>query len=291
MKYAKITIDQPGVNLGNRLIEYALASLLHLPKPHVSISMFSIPSNFEIEKINACDFVLLPGSTILADAPGNSDALKIINKIKIPKICASGSCWGPRYKPFFNAIKQITQPIGCRDTYTYSICKKLGVKAILVGCPTAYLPKQDLKSEKPYTIVGFARDHINWQVQLLKQIKGKKVCSLQEYKFELPIAKKLKADVFTYSNPKEVMRRYAETSKVITGRLHSVLPAISQDKAIMFFGHKQDTRFSLLEYIGVKIWPMKGNQKIILQTNDAYNAKVNDLKNSFFQWAKEVKVT
>ena len=293
MTYGKITIDSYGVNLknahvnlGNRLIEHAISILLNLKPADALVSMFKIPSQVEIDKLNTCDFVLLPGSTILADAPGNSDVLNLLDKIKVPKLCVAASCWGPRYKPYVSAMKNITPPIGCRDPYTLNVCKSLGIPAILTGCPTAYLPLQKNTPTVPYSIVGFARTHIDWQVNLFNKLNGKVVSAIQENKFEVPIARRVCSDIFTYEDPINVMRHYAEAKQVITGRLHGVLPALSQHKDVMFFGDNRDTRFSLLEYLNIDVCTMVNSKKITLQNKSVYSDKLAELKSNFYKWAR-----
>jgi len=249
------------------------------------VSMFGIPTEEEICSLNKCDFVLLPGSTILANAPGNSDALKVLDRITVPKLCVAASCWGPKYQPFYSAIKSITPPIGCRDPYTLAVCKQLNIPAILTGCPTAYLPCQDLSPANPYSIVGFARTQLDWQVHTCAKIHGKVVSALQEIKFEQPIAKRLHSDVFTYEDPAAVVRHYAGAKQVITGRLHGVLPALSQHKNVMFFGDPKDTRFSLLTHLGIRIQPMVGNVGISLQNKGVYAEKLAELRTNFYNWA------
>jgi hypothetical protein len=286
MKYGLLTIDFPKGNLGNRLIEYALKHSLQLGAPTVSVSMFKIPTASEIARLNTCDFVLLPGSTILAKAKRNSDALHILAKIKVPKFCVGASGWGPRFKYYTSAMKHITPPIGCRDPDTLAVCARMGIPAILTGCPTAYLPKRQNKPDVPYTVVGFARDSIDWQMSLLRQVRGKRVAAIQELKFSTPIAKKLRCDVFNYTNPNNVMHHFSEASAVITGRLHGVLPALSQRKPVMFFGHKNDSRFTLLQYLGVHINQIGAAPDIVLQMPKDYENKVDLLHDNFLTWAK-----
>jgi len=285
MKYGLITIDQPKGNLGNRLIEHAITTLLDIPKPHVSYSMFSIPDNKAIARLNSCDFVLLPGSTILAKAPRNSDAMAILPKINVPKICISASGWGPRFKYYTEVIKYITPPIGCRDPETVSVCKKCGIPATFVGCPTAYFDPLDLTPEG-YTILGFARDLVNWQINMFNRLPGKKVIAIQENKFSRKFAKNVTSHIFDYGNPSIALRQYSRSSRVFTGRLHGILPAMSQRKPVLFFGDNNDSRFSLLKYFGIKINPIGKNFPLKYCTPDVYVTYLEEIKNSFFTWAR-----
>ena len=60
MQYGLISIDsKESVNLGNRLIEYAVRKMFNLTLPAEKISMFKIPTEEEIERLNKMDFVLV----------------------------------------------------------------------------------------------------------------------------------------------------------------------------------------------------------------------------------------
>jgi hypothetical protein len=287
MKYGILTIDTPNANLGNRLIEYAVKTLANLPAPAVAVSMFEYPSAQEIVELNKCDFVLLPGSTILATGQGQGEATAALSKIKVPKFCTAASFWGPTYPLNKEILKYITPPIGVRDPATLAACRNLGISAILVGCPTAYFPKRKWSSPIPYNIVGFARTHVPWQLSCLSKIPGKIVASIQERHFELPMAIGLHADAIYYDNPDEVMNVYAGTQAVYTGRLHSVLPALSQDKPVYFFGDPADSRFSLLDLFGIIINPLGKTAPMTLQNPSTYRSIVDATKSAFMYWCEK----
>ena len=136
LNYSLISISG-SVNDGNRLIEYALLALLNLPMPTITVSMFKLPEEEEIDRINQTDFCLLPGSTILAKNAGDSLAMSVLFRIKVPKLCVGASVWEPRYPAYIEILEHITPPIGCRDPHTLKIIQDLGFTGILTGCPTA----------------------------------------------------------------------------------------------------------------------------------------------------------
>lgn len=285
MRYGILSIDVSGANLGNRLIEYAIKNLLCLPAPAVTASMFCTPTDAEIEKLNACDFILLPGATILADGVKQGEALNSLCKIKVPKFCISAGGWAPKFKLNKAALKHITEPLGIRDPITYKQCLDFGVKSIFTGCATAFIPK--LKTEKTdlYNIVGFSRDKISWQISYFERIakKGKVVVAVQE-KVENSYANKITSDKFTYEDPVSVYKCYSECSWVYTGRLHGCLPAMSQRKPVVFFGNTDDSRFSLLKYLGVYVNEMGEYKNLKYTPVDIYQARVSNLKSAFIDW-------
>ena len=286
-RYGMFSIDsKESVNLGNRLIEYAVKKVLKLGEPAVKVSMFKIPSPEEIQQLNSCGFVLLPGSTILADGPGQGEALACLKAIRVPKFCVGASGWGPKLKPNLEAIKRITPPIGCRDPQILEVCKDLGVEAMLVGCPTAYLPFEDSTlPEIPYSIIGFARDELKWQQLALEGVPGIKYASLQEPYFEKGFAACITDKFFDYNDPRLVMKHYGRCHAVYTGRLHGLLPALSQQKPVSFFGHQDDSRFTLIRHLGIKIKSMNGRSDLQLTDPEKYIHKLDELKYDFSLWA------
>ena len=287
MKYGILTIDSPQSNLGNRLIEYALKTLLNLPAPSVSVLMFSYPSEDQIAALNQCDFVLLPGSTILAKGVGQGEAMARLPHIKVPKFCVGAGYWSPNFPLNEDILKHITPPIGVRDPDTLIACRKLDVEAVLVGCPTAYMPKITASASDSYSIIGFSRTNIDWQISLFSRIAGVRVAAIQEPLFLDSLTQKLTKRTISYNNPSDVYAGYAGASTVYTGRLHGVLPAISQEKPVFFFGDPSDSRFSLLEFYGIEIHPLGYMGRLTLNSKDQYNDAVEATKNMFYQWAKQ----
>jgi hypothetical protein len=283
MKYGIISIDLGSVNLGNRLIEHCVKYMMNLPAPSVSISMFKQPTQEDVSKLNCCDFVLLPGSTILAKGKGESFALSILSKIKVPIICAAASTWAPRYKPYYEIFKYIKTPIGCRDPITKKILDKAGIENILIGCPTAYMPTLD-KQISDYYIFGFHRGFSQWQISLVNKIKQKsKVIIAVQENYEKGYAKGTKCGFFTYENTEDVFEMYASCIRTYTGRLHGVLPAMSQKKTVAFFGDVLDSRFSLLKHLGVTVNKI-GVKKFVTSTPTMYEHRLCKLRDNFIRW-------
>jgi hypothetical protein len=286
-KYGMLSIDSPGsVNLGNRLIEWALLQILGLGKPAVKASMFAPLSNAGIEQLNACDFILVPGSTVLADAAGNSEAMRSIGRLKPPVFCTAASGWGPKHPPLTSALKHIEEPVGCRDPYTLALCNRQGRKAMFVGCPTALVQTRFPQRLKvPFSIVGFARQEMRRQVAAMTGIPGKVVVALQEEPHELTFALQVTSHAFRYNDPDVVYQRYAQSEAVYTGRLHGALPAMSQRRPVCFFGDGADTRFTLLKHLGLQIYQVgQPLRPAMLTSPDAYRKGLAELREAMTEW-------
>lgn len=281
MRYSIFSIDMGSVNLGNRLIEYSLLKLLELPKPEVKISMFCKPSKEGIESINQTEFLLLPGSTILAGDAMQSQALSCLSEIKVPVYCFGASGWEPYYKYNPEYLKNMTQPIGVRDPHALDFCLSQNVEAVLVGCPTMHMPNFSITVPEEYNVVGFARDNHGWQKTYLSDIEHRK-CAIQEPIREGTLAGQLsQKGVFSYDNPNEVFKIYSKALRVYTGRLHGALPAASQRKPVYFFGAKKDSRFTLLDYIGIRVHEMNDNVELDLDVANA--ERMRQLKDNFYK--------
>lgn len=288
MNYALFSIDVSVSNRGNRLIEYAIKSTLQLPDPFVKISMFKVPSNAEIDKINQmCKFVLLPGSTILATGKGQGEALSALRLIKIPVFCVAGCIWEPNFKLNTTVLKHIAEPIGVRDPITFAQCTTAGIKCDFIGCPTLYLDDLRKPSER-VTVFGFHRKNLDWQVNFFIRAANNRRVAVQEQRHELASAKKVSGDMFTYDCPKIVMEKYSSADRVITGRLHGVLPAMAQKKPVTFFGESNDSRFSLLHELGITINPIGEDTSAFKEHSfNDYNSKIAALKNEYYKWCNK----
>lgn len=298
MRYGLISIGG-GVNLGNRLIEFALRQMLGLPLPAAIVPMFHPISDGDAVRLNDCDFVMLPGSTILADGPGQSEALHSLHKIKVPILCVAASGWGPGI-PYHGreVLDRITPPIGARDPHTLAYLEGLGIPAILVGCPTAYLPHRI--AEKEGIVLGYGRSCVPWQQANFEKIRGDHPqltirVAVQEPAFDGVLADQLGLDSFTYHDPGKVYDFFSRAGLVITGRLHGILPAMSQRCDVVFFGDKGDSRFSILHHLGIKMtqygeYPIsyfnRHSRHIFFTAYRAehYLPRLSELRNNFFTW-------
>jgi hypothetical protein len=291
VKYGLITIDAASGdyrNFGNKLIVWSLLRELNLPDPYVTVSMFSNLSDFYIDELNKCDFVIIPGSTVFAKDKNNSNAMLFLDRIRVNKICFCASGWAPYYEYNIDAIKNVTPPVGCRDPETLSICNSLGIPAVLVGCPTMYIPT----FSKPYehgfdvdNVFGFCRNKKSYQVDFFKKICGSSVAAIQELS-DRKVADASGISSFTYNIPDVVMCFLSRCCNVYSGRLHSILPAISQNKNFMFFGDDRDSRFSLLSYIGVTIHRISDNMLPVLQNCSTVYERVQELYYNFTNFSK-----
>jgi hypothetical protein len=289
VKWGIFSIDMGTCNLGNRLIEHAVVESLGLPPPTVAVTMFKIPNNEQITELNKMDFLIVPGATTLANGPWQADALAILPKIKVPVVCVGSGSWNPMYRLNTKACQYMVKPIGVRDPHTLAECKQNGISATLTGCPTLFMPRISAPEYGDYTVIGFARNNFQWQELFFKNLHYPNlIAGLQEIAHEKPLAEKITKKFFTYESIDEVTSWLGQCKRVVTGRLHSILPAIAQGRSVLFFGDPKDSRFSLLKHLGITINPLGGPFEIWFQHEQDYIENVNNLKQVYKQWAYEV---
>jgi hypothetical protein len=115
--------------------------------------------------------------------------------------------------------------------------------------------------------------------------------SVQEHRHEDAAAKALAGSdgwVFDYSSPAGVFGIYGGGVFAATGRLHGVLPAMSQRREVWFAGDADDTRFSLLAMLGIRIHPI--GAEIGCSGFDRprdYNPKLEELRQAVLDWKSE----
>lgn len=306
MNYSLVTIATPGANQGNLLIEKSLNKVLDLPAPKYAFSMFSRLSDEDIDKINSTDFVLCAGSTIFAKASGNSDALADFGKVSVPKFCASASGWSPKFPVYKEALKLFDGPIGARDPHIAGVCKELGKEHIFTGCPTAYLPLENELRREDLCIVGYGRENSGTQLKVFREFgkKFKLFSSIQESGYCGKLAETLGVLSFSYSRYEQAYKNYRKATLVVTGRLHGVLPALSQRTPVLFFGDNRDSRFTLLSYLGVPTFSLTADLPSMAKssledlfylarkpystvTEDGdFDARIGKIKNGLFEWKR-----
>ena len=286
MNYGLITIGT-GVNLGNRLIEYALLRVLGLPEPAHKASMFRPLTDRDVEVFNSCDFVLLPGATILADGPGQSEALRSLHRLSLPIYCTAASGWAPRI-PYHGreVLERLTPPIGARDPHTLRQLDSLGIPAMLVGCPTAYLPP--LQKKPTHVVFGFGREQTDWQKEAMTRWRERAglpcVAAVQEPAFGGRLADGMNMPWFAYDDMWRVYQQFSAAKQVITGRLHGLLPAMSQRRPVAFFGDEEDSRFTLVKHLGITMTPYGAPFEV--QPPESYEPALQRLNDTFRQWGQ-----
>ena len=87
-----------------------------------------------------------------------------------------------------------------------------------------------------------------------------------------------------YLDSEAVYERYSAALEVVTGRLHGLLPAMSQRRPVAFFGDMDDSRFTLVQHLGITMSPYGAAFEV--QPAASYLPAVQELHHNFLQWGQ-----
>jgi len=123
----------------------------------------------------------------------------------------------------------------CRDQWTFSFLKKIGIKSLLTGCPSLFLPRfYRLSHKKKYDFgINIGLYHAPWyqknQKKIIKFIeknifplKGEKIFICHNHQEQEVLSKIWPHQKIFYSiNPQKVFTVYSQVKTVIGMRAHS----------------------------------------------------------------------
>ena len=252
-RVAWLSISKGCENKGNLLIEHALKKLLKLERVAVTPSAFCDLTPAMISRVNSCRVLLLPGSTLLD--PGEYPALDALGRISCNKLAIGVAFCSHDGKVDLSVARGIDLPIGSRDPFTHRRLRAAGIESEFVGCPTLFLGRASTwKHNAGPVVISLG---LGTQRELQECVKAcarfgdvvlvEHVPRLQPM-FPLPERVRRVA----ISSAAQAIELYAAAGTVLTGRLHAFLTCLSLGVPVMFFGAWSDSRFSLLEYLGVK---------------------------------------
>ncbi len=301
------------------LIEWSLQQALDLPSPLLTFDSFKGVGPEVIERINReCRFVLSPGCTALQR--GQNEGYKDFDQIRVPKPCFGGSLWmgGRRgVKGMLRGLfpgrarvnvangpvdlsiaRNLSEPIGSRDTFTHETLTEAKLASRLIGCPTLLGPRRVGEWRRPAgrrLAMSLSRGNVAAQYRLIRRLRRKWDISLLVHE---PYEAKLAALVggirtVKYESPGQFMGEYARADLVITGRLHGALPAVREGTPVIFYGDPADTRFTLLRFLGLPIHRL-GQELAELADKppvgeDVFD-RVYELRQAFAGYAREYDV-
>lgn len=304
MKYSWVSITKSCVNFGNFQIEFCLKKILEehgfTQKPDFFVDGFVVNSKKIAEEVNKTDFLLVPGCTTLTvkHYPGLQS---IIENIKVPIFNLGAAFFGQPDQDSIPYFKYFYQPIGVRDPESENFLKQNNIPVKLIGCPTLFSGTAE-KFENRQTnkiVFIFGLKEIENQKEILKMLIQKKydIQLLIQEKSQKKLIKEFNLNPIIYS-PENLMNALKDARLMVTGRLHGALPAIACGTPVFFTQTVDDSRFSLLNYLGIESFSFKDEpleEKLFRQiknlefTNSKYTfEKVKILRSAFNNYVDEV---
>lgn len=298
MKYAWTSITKSCTNAGNFLIEYNLKKILEekgIREPAVVLDAFDNTRN-DLDKLKGVDFIFVPGCTTLSTH--HYPALKKIiedDGLSLPIYNIGAAFFGQPHEDSIALLKRYFSPIGTRDPLSDEYLKKHDIETMLIGCPTLFSGKAESLAinDSNKVLFVFGLNHFDEQIELVKKIiaAGYRVTTIAQEKHQVEIAAKAGIEILDYS-PEALISAINESRIVVTGRLHAALPAIACGIPVYFINTLKDSRFSLLEYLGLKLNSIDSalNEIVDIVNNPESSAstidytKVISLRKSFLQY-------
>ena len=304
MNYSWASITKSCINSGNYLIEFALQNILQkngYNKPNFVFDSIKPEMNQVIDQINKTAFVIVPGCTTLtiSDYPALE---RILPDIKIPIYNLGAAFSGKNINPDLKNINYFYQPIGTRDPFSNDYLKNHEFKTSFIGCPTLHLGKEEefkfRDNKKIVFFFGYKEIHI--QQKILNNLLNQKyeISVIIQEKKQQDIIKNLSVKIVEY-DVKNVLQEIKQARFMITARLHGALPAISLGTPLFFIKTMENQRFSLLDYLGIKMNNIDDmalqhnlnlalNNPLIANSQKIYQ-KVNDLRKEYLNYIELIK--
>lgn len=304
MKYSFASITRSCENFGNLLIEENVKKLLEkngFGKETYEFDSFVPPSEETIKGVMSTDFLIVPGCTTIAlkDYPGIDF---LVNKINIPIFNIGASLPTGRQHGGLDKINKFFQPIGSRDPYTDRFLRSNSIGSRFIGCPTLFSSDaSSYRIQEGDIVFVFGSEKKDQQLQILNEIS-----SIHKEKIKVFVQNTSQGNYFSSANlkyseysPEKLFTALRKARIVISGRLHTTLPAVAFGVPSFFLGTMEDERFSLLDYLEIKRFSVEDHDivKSILQaidspsliTNNNTIAKAEHLRKKIASYLEEIK--
>ncbi|MDY7091527.1 MAG: polysaccharide pyruvyl transferase family protein [Acidobacteriota bacterium] len=257
--HALLTITPGCVNRGNLIIEHAVRSCFGFPNFAVEINAHRPLGEKELEAIHRCRALVLPGATLLqpedhATAPG-------LAAVEIPILTPGVALRSPEDLADLALAQQLSQTVGSRDPFTHRSLRNAGLESALVGCPTLLLGDAERWKLRPGPVVF--SPGLGFQELIAASIKACAAVAPTVALLHAPERQDLSGlglaagdvEAVPLDSAEQAHELIAGASVVVTSRIHALLTALVHGTPAFFLGPWYDSRYSLVEYLGVPIEP------------------------------------
>lgn len=251
-----LSITASCVNRGNLIIEHATRRVLGLTRPAIEIDAHRELTPEAAASANRCRALVLPGATLLQ--PGDHAAIERLDWIEVPLLAVGSALRSLDGLPDLAVARRIRTVVGSRDPFTHDALTSAGIESRLVGCPTLLLasspgwrPREGpivyscgLGDQGALAACALACAELGPTVLLLHAPARQPACA------EAPGITSVPLD-----SAEQAFDLIRGASVVVTSRMHAYLAALIHGVPAIFLGGWYDSRYSLLEYLGVPIEP------------------------------------
>lgn len=243
-------------NRGNLIIEYATRQVLDSAEVDVEVSAHRTMTATSIAAVNACSALILPGATLLQ--PEDHPAARQLVDITCPILPIGVALRSRRGIADVSVARHFTIPVGSRDPFTHQSLRRSGVASHLVGCQTLLLGRANNWQRREGPIVASLglglqsklRECVTACAEVDETIVLNHAPGAQPHPFSGP-----RLQVVDMESAASAFELYRKASVVVTGRIHALLTCVMLGTPVVFFGGWFDSRYSLVQYLGVPIEP------------------------------------
>jgi Polysaccharide pyruvyl transferase len=255
--YAYLSIAVRCVNRGNLLIDEATRRILHLdPDRTVEFDAHSPLSGDDIDRIDACRALVLPGATLLQ--PEDHPSVGALGQIRSPVVALGVALRSILDVPDVTVARQLGLPVGSRDPFTHRSLRRAGIRSRLVGCQTLFFGRaqQWLRQDGPIVItLGLGDQRPLERCALACAELGPTVVLAQAPGWQREAFDHPNVTVEAITGTDQTLALLGGAAVVVTGRLHILLAAVALGVPMIFMGGWYDSRYSLIEHLRVPVEP------------------------------------
>jgi len=209
-----------------------------------------------IAAVNACSALILPGATLLQ--PEDHAAARQLVNITCPILPVGVALRSRLGIPDVSVARHFTIPVGSRDPFTHQSLRRSGIASYLVGCQTLLLGRANTWQRREGPIVASLglgvqsklRECVTACAEVDETIVLNHAPGAQPHPFSGP-----RLQVVDMNSAASAFEFYGKASVVVTGRIHALLTCVMLGTPVVFFGGWYDSRYSLVQYLGVPIEP------------------------------------
>ena len=255
--YAYLNITAACINRGNLLIDEATRRILHLdPGRTVDFDAHSPLSGDDIDRINACRAVVLPGATLLQ--PEDHPAAGALGQVRRPILAVGVALRSVLEVPDLAVARHVDLPVGSRDPFTHRSLRRAGIRSSLVGCQTLFFGRAQewRRQDGPIVIIlGLGDQRPLERCALACAELGPTIVLAQAPGWQREVFDHPNVTVEEITSTDQTLALLGSAAVVVTGRLHALLAAIALGVPAIFLGGWYDSRYSLIEHLGVPVEP------------------------------------
>lgn len=254
--HALLTITASCINRGNLIIEYAARRVLGLAEPALVIDAHEPLSRQDAEAASRCRATVLPGATLLQ--PGDHAAVERLDWITSPLVAIGAALRSETGVADLSVARAVTTPVGSRDPFTHEALTREGLPSRLVGCPTLLLASAEGWRPRPGPIVFAAglgpQEPLAECARACAEV-GPTVLLLHAPERQRPFFAAPGVSAEPLDSAEQAFALIRSAAAVVTSRMHAFLAALIFGVPAIFLGGWYDSRYSLLEHLGVPIEP------------------------------------